>query len=348
MTATLCKHEVDGERCDRTAFARGWCKGHWGRWKRNGDPGAVEFRKFRGATASCTVDGCPDPHAARGFCDTHYARWKKLGHPDCERPIARQRDHRRITEHEVALVADWSLSTEEVAETVGVHRVTVAKWRRYIAFHTFRRSDWTDDDVDFVTEQINRMKTVDIAERLGKGADEVQAEINRLRSHGFVPKRTTEKLDPWCVSGRPLIAKTCPDCGHFLSAEWFPAKKDKRGRQSYWHNCKKCRVENKRTADEDSRDKWRASNRSYMARMQAITLEQAENRGKEWTTKDLEVLEDPNKTVLAKALELKRTYAGTMTALVKNGLTSKPEPIGNPDDSAWRLFWDITDMAVAS
>lgn len=344
----LCKHEVDGERCDRASFARGWCKSHWQRWQRDGDPGPVDFRKVRGAAATCTADECSEPHEALGFCATHYARVKKLGHPDVIRPVAVQRAHRRITEHEVALVADWSLNTAEVAEIVGVHRVTVGRWRRYIAHHTFRRSDWNDDDVDFVVEQINRMKTSDIAARLDKNADEVQAEINRLRSHGFVPKRTTKRLDPWCVSGRPLIAKTCPDCGHFLSAEWFPTKPDRRGNQTYWHNCKKCRVDNKRSASDEAREKYRASGRSYQARVQAITLERAENRGKEWTTKDLEVLEDPNKTVLAKALELKRTYAGTMSALVKNGLTSKPLAIGTPEDSAWQLFWDTDEFEVAS
>lgn len=35
---------IDG--CNVTAFARGWCKRHYGRWRRNGDP-TIELKGGR-------------------------------------------------------------------------------------------------------------------------------------------------------------------------------------------------------------------------------------------------------------------------------------------------------------
>lgn len=83
MTERTCI--VDG--CTNTASpykggARGWCKTHYKRWRRHGDPlhgGDI----IRQATPGqpCTVGNCPKPTVARGLCENHYRRWKRYGDP---------------------------------------------------------------------------------------------------------------------------------------------------------------------------------------------------------------------------------------------------------------------------
>jgi hypothetical protein len=70
--------ECKEEGCTRPARARGWCGGHWERW-RNGRPLEGPFRERR---TSCIIDGCQQPHVARGWCKDHYQRWSRHGDPN--------------------------------------------------------------------------------------------------------------------------------------------------------------------------------------------------------------------------------------------------------------------------
>lgn len=58
--------------CDRAHHARGWCKLHWFRWYRNGDP--LVKTKVIPPPGICTVDGCEQVFMAKGYCNTHYHR----------------------------------------------------------------------------------------------------------------------------------------------------------------------------------------------------------------------------------------------------------------------------------
>jgi hypothetical protein len=54
----------------------GFCRKHYAKWKRYGDPlGGRQQRPV------CAVDGCGELHQARGFCKIHYARWRYSGDP---------------------------------------------------------------------------------------------------------------------------------------------------------------------------------------------------------------------------------------------------------------------------
>lgn len=334
---------VDG--CDRTAWSRGWCKSHYQRWQRNGEPGPADFRPIR---AVCQVQGCGEPHEGRGWCATHYMRWKQKGDPLPEKAVQTQVRTRRYSEHEMAYISDLSLTAEQVADQIGVHRVTVARIRRHMNFESFELSNWLESDTEFVVEHIDTMHTREIAEALGRPTAAVQTEITRLRKGGLVATRGLERK--YGVRDKWLLAKTCPDCGLFLDAWWFPKKKARNGKEYYWPNCRKCRVEYKHKAGDDQRAKWKKSVSKYQAKLQAYTQDRAENAGKEWTEADIKVLQDSGKTVLQKALTLKRSYAATMTALCKAGLTSKPE-LPTRTESEWKVFWEFEDYdleAVAS
>jgi HNH endonuclease len=65
------------EGCSTPVEAREWCKKHYQKWLRYGDPLAVR----RPARDTCTIEGCDEPHRSRGYCDKHYQRWKKWDNP---------------------------------------------------------------------------------------------------------------------------------------------------------------------------------------------------------------------------------------------------------------------------
>lgn len=69
---------VDG--CDRPSRARGWCKMHWHRWRRHGDPMVVDVGP-KPTHVGCLVDGCDSKHHAQGYCTKHWQRVRKHGDP---------------------------------------------------------------------------------------------------------------------------------------------------------------------------------------------------------------------------------------------------------------------------
>lgn len=61
------------EGCADPARARGWCKKHYERWRKHGDPAWVRPQR------ACSAEGCSDPARSREWCDVHYMRWRRTG-----------------------------------------------------------------------------------------------------------------------------------------------------------------------------------------------------------------------------------------------------------------------------
>ena len=90
--------------CERPAQVLGWCRGHYQRVQRHGDPGSVEFRRSPGPVPlkllarksepePCTIEGCSAPIRGRGSCNRHYQRWYRTGDPEpAEAPLRSGRD----------------------------------------------------------------------------------------------------------------------------------------------------------------------------------------------------------------------------------------------------------------
>lgn len=77
MAKGTCK--LDG--CDRPKYCHhGWCKGHYQRWSRKGDPGSPDLWQRR--ADRCSIKDCANKQHARGWCQLHYNRWYKNGHPE--------------------------------------------------------------------------------------------------------------------------------------------------------------------------------------------------------------------------------------------------------------------------
>ena len=63
------------EGCKRARRARDYCRPHYNRWHRNGDPGSAEI----GPRLTCSVPGCERAHKGHGYCNAHYQRWRQNG-----------------------------------------------------------------------------------------------------------------------------------------------------------------------------------------------------------------------------------------------------------------------------
>ncbi len=64
------------EKCEKYQYCKTWCKAHYGRWWKHGDPQGGQQFKY-----GCEVIDCQNKHHSSGFCQKHYARLKNNGSP---------------------------------------------------------------------------------------------------------------------------------------------------------------------------------------------------------------------------------------------------------------------------
>jgi hypothetical protein len=81
--------------CHRNAQERGWCHGHYQRWRRNGDlkPERPLGRRTEG---ECSVESCRRSIYARRLCRPHYRRWMATGDTQADKPLRPPTSDRHI------------------------------------------------------------------------------------------------------------------------------------------------------------------------------------------------------------------------------------------------------------
>lgn len=67
--------------CGKREHARGYCIGHYTKFRKHGDPLHGKTLPPRSKTGLCSIPGCSRKHMARGMCSTHYERWRINGSP---------------------------------------------------------------------------------------------------------------------------------------------------------------------------------------------------------------------------------------------------------------------------
>lgn len=75
--------------CAKAPEARGWCKAHYLRWYRHGDPLAGAPMRRPGRV--CSVADCGEKFSAQGYCAPHYRRWAAYGDPLGKPPVKAER-----------------------------------------------------------------------------------------------------------------------------------------------------------------------------------------------------------------------------------------------------------------
>lgn len=71
----LC--EVDG--CNEKHVSKGYCRTHYYRFKRYGNPLEVKEVQSKNGDGSCKVSGCAKVHQGHGYCKMHLYRFQKYG-----------------------------------------------------------------------------------------------------------------------------------------------------------------------------------------------------------------------------------------------------------------------------
>lgn len=68
--------------CGKPVNCRTWCKSHYYRWSRYGDPLASAPAREPSPprpSVPCSVDGCERNRCSKGLCEPHYARQRRHG-----------------------------------------------------------------------------------------------------------------------------------------------------------------------------------------------------------------------------------------------------------------------------
>jgi hypothetical protein len=177
---------------------------------------------------------------------------------------------------------------------------------------------FSDADDAAIVELYKSCTPAQVARYLERSTDSIIGRAGMLRKKGILtikqkPGKTSGNSF-WLPSGAILLAKTCPKCGDLRGAELFT----RRSCGYYQSECRIC----KRGSDLDSyHQKGMRHGANYKA--QKITLERATHQGQPYTSRDIDVISDPDTSPLKAALDLGRTYFGILAARQRMGISPK-------------------------
>lgn len=85
--------ECSVQECENTRYCKGFCRLHYVRWKKYGDP--LHVGKPGKPQQSCNIPDCGKPCVANGLCDMHRKRLERNGDPLALKRLRGQGDEAR-------------------------------------------------------------------------------------------------------------------------------------------------------------------------------------------------------------------------------------------------------------
>lgn len=73
--------ECSVDDCADPRYCKGYCRIHYVRWRRHGDPLQVAKRGPKPRQCDCNIPDCGAPSVGQGLCRKHYMRLKRHGDP---------------------------------------------------------------------------------------------------------------------------------------------------------------------------------------------------------------------------------------------------------------------------
>jgi|GEM_PF-2730604 len=241
------------------------------------------------------------------------------------------------TDEEIGFVQDhddWT--AKRIAEDLGRSVSSVKNMRKKLRsgwVPVFER--WRSSEEDFILAN-PCMKTVDVAAHLGRTVSSVMSRRQFLAKDRGLNVRFGGNVSPTSVGARPLLAKTCPECGRLLQAKWFMINGRNRNKGARLRICNECRGNSRPSRKRPASMGDIRSSKEAFARVQALTLLGASQTRQPWTEAEFTVLKDPDMTILQKALTLHRTYSATSQACRRNGFDSF-KGLGDPERDQWMI-----------
>ncbi len=122
---TTC--EVDD--CDKPVLAKGLCRNHYARYRRNGHTGLQDR-----TPKPCKVEGCGTVAKSKGMCNRHYQQWRTHGGIQAERLEFPERFWSKVDRRGAddcwpwlgAITNGYGYVGTDDGNRVGVHRVSYA------------------------------------------------------------------------------------------------------------------------------------------------------------------------------------------------------------------------------
>jgi len=137
---TICKVED----CGRRVRTRGYCRTHYERVRKTGDPGGPIKVISRTNPEFCTFDGCEEPYKANGYCGAHYGQWYRGEElrPLIDRHMRVQDGQKRCNRCEKVLpIVNFAKDSKQACGYANRCR-TCTKWDKQWTHYRLRQHEW--------------------------------------------------------------------------------------------------------------------------------------------------------------------------------------------------------------
>jgi DNA-binding CsgD family transcriptional regulator len=204
------------------------------------------------------------------------------------------------------------------------------------------RHMWTEEFLDAIRASAGRHRE-DVAAELDCSLSTVKNARTYLRMGGHLPKG---RCSPSSVADRPLLAKTCVECGLL----WGGAHFNQTPGRGYDSRCYRCK--NARYRKPESRTA--AKQRAYVAAMEAATESMAtpekpyqSSRRQPWTEADVAMLERRDLTTPQIAAALGRSWLAVNSACHSYGVKRPTERVSQLPTGEWRIDFPTLEEIAA-